>query len=99
MTEKVSGMVVKLETPVEHAGKTYSELNMRRMKAGDTLVAEEYQSQAKAGMALFAAMADVPVEVIMELEMDDFMALSETAAPLMGKSGLAMLKEAEAANQ
>ncbi len=90
---------MKLATPVSHEGATYNELTLRRMKAGDSLVAEEHQSQAKAGMALFAAMAGVPVEVIMELDMDDFMDLTEKAAPLMGKSGLAMLKEAETAGQ
>ncbi|WP_282046297.1 phage tail assembly protein [Roseibium album] len=99
MSKKVNGMVMKLATPVSHEGATYNELTLRRMKAGDSLVAEEHQSQAKAGMALFAAMAGVPVEVIMELDMDDFMDLTEKAAPLMGKSGLAMLKEAETAGQ
>lgn len=99
MTSKVKTAELPLEEPVEHDGKTYEKLTLRRMKAGDTLVAEEYQNQAKAGMALFAAMANVPVEVIMELDMDDFMALSDKAAPLMGKSGIAMMKDAETAGR
>jgi hypothetical protein len=93
MTQKKTTQEVPLEYPVEHDGKTYDKLMLRRMRAGDTLVAEETESKAKAGFLMYAAMAGVPVEVIEGLDIDDLMALIEKAVPLMGKSGAGMLKE------
>ncbi|MFC6656516.1 phage tail assembly protein [Roseibium salinum] len=63
------------------------------MKAGDTLVAEGEESEARAGFKLYAALAGVPFEVIADLDLDDFMTLVEKAAPLMGKSGAGMLED------
>jgi hypothetical protein len=55
------------------------------MKARDALVAEEEKNQIMAGYKIFAALADVPVDVILELEMIDLAKVSEEVAPLMGK--------------
>lgn len=93
MSQKVLSAKIDLEYPVEHDGKTYETLTLRRMRAGDTLVAEETESKAKAGFMMYAAMAGVPVEVIEGLDIDDLMTLIEKAVPLMGKSGAGMLAE------
>ncbi|MCR6672208.1 phage tail assembly protein [Devosia ginsengisoli] len=78
-------VTVPLSEKVEHDGKTYTELTFRPMKARDALVAEGEESQVMAGYKLFAALADVPVEVILDLEMVDLAKVGEGVAPLMGK--------------
>ncbi|WP_223479259.1 phage tail assembly protein [Oricola indica] len=81
--------------PVEVDGKTYTELTFRRMKAKDALVGENETNPVRAGYLIFAALADVPVEVIEELDMEDLEAVGEVAAPLMGKSAAAMARDAK----
>ncbi|MCX2722621.1 phage tail assembly protein [Roseibium salinum] len=93
MSNKVKSVDVPLDEPVEHDGVKYEKLTLRRMKAGDTLVAEGEESEARAGFKLYAALAGVPFEVIADLDLDDFMTLVEKAAPLMGKSGAGMLED------
>lgn len=78
-------VTVPLSETIEHEGKTYTELTFRPMKARDALVAEGEQSQVMAGYKLFAALADVPVEVILDLAMTDLAKVGEEVAPMMGK--------------
>ena len=85
-----------LLVPVEPDGKCYTELTFRRMKARDTLVSEDNDSQIMAGYLMFAAMADVPVDVILELDMDDLDAVGEIVTPLMGKQAVARMALARA---
>lgn len=73
------------EPPV-HDGKTYTEVTLRKMKAKDLIAADLVQGQSRKSFAIFASMADVPIQVIEQLDMDDFDKLSEKATPLMGKS-------------
>lgn len=76
---------VTLDTPVTVEGVEYTSLTFRPMKARDALVAEGEESQVMAGYKLFAALADVPVEVILDLDMIDLAKVGEEVAPLMGK--------------
>ena len=78
-------VTVILDTPVTHDGVEHKSLTFRPMKAKDALVAEGEDSQVRAGYKLFAALAEVPVEVILELEMTDLAKVGEEVAPLMGK--------------
>jgi len=96
MSKKIRTVEISLSEPAAHEGVTYDKLTLRRMKAGDTLVAEGEPNKAKAGFLLYAAMAGVPVEVIEDLDMDDFLILIEKAAPLMGKPGAGILKDIKA---
>lgn len=82
--------------PVTVEGKTYSSFTLRRMKARDALVAEDETSKVMAGYHMFATLADVPVEVILELDMEDLTELGVKVAPLMGKRGAALLEKLEA---
>lgn len=91
--EKLKSVVLPLTDPVTHNGVEYTQLTFRRMKARDALVAEEETNQMMAGYRMFAALADVPVEVILELDMEDLAAIAETVAPLMGKQALAAIKD------
>ncbi|MBO9424700.1 phage tail assembly protein [Labrenzia sp. R4_1] len=83
---------VKLEFPVEHDGREISVLTIRRMRAGDSLIAEGVESQAEAGFALLAELAGQPIEVIKALDLDDFAAASEAMASQMGKQSRALMK-------
>ncbi len=85
MTDPIKTVTVPLGEPVRHNGAEYKSLTFRRMKARDALVAEDEKNQIMAGYKIFAALADVPVDVILELEMIDLAKVSEEVAPLMGK--------------
>ena len=78
-------ITVTLNTPVQVDGVDYASLTFRPMKARDALVAEGEDSQVLAGFKLFAVLADVPVDVILELDMLDLAKVGEEVAPLMGK--------------
>lgn len=78
-------VTVPLNEPVHHDGTEYKSLTFRRMKARDALVAEDEKNQIMAGYKIFAALAGVPVDVILDLEMIDLARVSEEVAPLMGK--------------
>ena len=78
-------VTVTLNTPVHHDGVEHTMLTFRPMKARDALVAEAEESQVMAGFKLFAALADVPIEVIHDLDMIDLAKVGEEVAPLMGK--------------
>lgn len=90
---KIKTVTVPLEYPVLHEGKEISELTFRRMKAKDALVAEGVESEARAGYLLFAALADVDVALIEELDVEDLETIGEKVIPLMGKSAAAKLTE------
>lgn len=86
MSKKVTSVTVDLEYPFDLDGHNYTKLTFRRMKAKDTLVAENTENNVKAGFLMFAALAGVDVDVIEELDADDLETIGEKVAPLMGKS-------------
>jgi hypothetical protein len=90
--ELVKNVTIDLKFPVEHDGREYKQLQVRRMRAGDTLIAEKEANQAKSGFMLFAALAGVDLEVIMKLDMLDLMKISEGLEELMGKQLLNKVK-------
>jgi hypothetical protein len=85
MTSSPSKVDVPLKHPVTVEGKTYSTLTFRRMKARDALVGEGEDSEVRAGYQIFAALADVPLAVILDLDMEDMAIIGAKVAPLMGK--------------
>lgn len=94
MAKKKTHVTVPLEYPVTVAGKEYRELIFRRMKARDALIAEDETNKARAGYLMFAALAEVDVAVIEELDVEDLETIGEAVAPLMGKSAARMMQEA-----
>ena len=84
-------MIVPLAHPVTVDGVTYTQLNLRRMKGRDALAGEGETNEVMAGYKIFAALSQVSVEVILELDMEDMTELGVAIAPLMGKRGAAML--------
>jgi len=83
------------ETPVTYNDKPYPVLTLRKMKAKDMVAGDLVTGESRKAFAVFASMANVPVGVIEELDIDDFERLSEVAAPLMGKSAMAAIKKAK----
>ncbi|SON55539.1 hypothetical protein HDIA_1998 [Hartmannibacter diazotrophicus] len=98
---KPKSATVTLEFPIEEVDGTpletpITQLTFRRMKAKDALTMEGIDGKTEAGFALYAALAGVEPAVIAELDTDDLTAITEKVAPLMGKSGEAMLRQAMA---
>lgn len=74
-----------LKTPVEHSGKTYTTLTFREPKTGDLVTLDNFKGETGKMVALIAAIADVPIQVIKETSLSDFTAISEAVAPLLGE--------------
>lgn len=95
MSEKKM-ITVTLGEPVEHDGKTFASLTLRKMKAKDLVAGDLVNGDVRKSFAIFASMAGVPIQVIEELDVDDFEKLGLEAAPLMGKSARAAAEKAAA---
>lgn len=74
-----------LKTPVIFGEKTFGSLTFRKMKARDLAAADLVSGNVKKGFAMLASMADVPIQVVLELDVDDLEGAQEVAAPFMGK--------------
>lgn len=75
-----------LKTPVEHNGKTYKDLTFRKPKTGDMMVLDNFKGETSKMVALLATISDVPLPAFKEIELDDFTAISEVIAPLLGEA-------------
>ena len=82
--------------PIESGGETYEKLTFRRMRVRHMVAMDKVQGEVRKTVALFASMADVPMAVIDDLDMDDFERLSKEIVPLMGNSARLLAKQAEA---
>lgn len=87
-------VTVTLGEAVEHDGKTYTSLTLRRMKAKDLVAGDLVSGEARKAFAIFASMAGVPIQVVEELDMDDFEKVGREAGPLMGKQAAAAMAKA-----
>ncbi|UYO55704.1 phage tail assembly protein [Rhodopseudomonas palustris] len=72
--------------PIVHGEKTYPTLTLRRMKVKDRTMADLVNGDNRKMFAIIASMAGVPIQVIEEMDDDDFTRLEEVAQPLLGKS-------------
>lgn len=75
-----------LQTPVTFNGTTYRELTFRKPRTGDMMVMDMVKGEVSKTVALMATIADVPLPAFKLIELDDFTALSEVVAPLLGES-------------
>lgn len=90
MSEQVK---LPLSEPIPFGDKSYTELVLRKMKAKDLVAGDLVTGKSRRAMAIFASMCGVPIQVIEELDVDDFEALGELATPLMGKSAKALVDQ------
>ena len=79
-------MHYSLKTPVTHNGTTYSELTFRKPKTGDLMVLDNFKGETSKMVALLASIADMPLPAFKEIEFEDFTAISEAVAPMLGES-------------
>ncbi len=75
---------VSLSTPVEHGGKTYSDLTFREPKVGDLMAADTFAAGMGQMVALLALVSDVPLPAFKEISSSDFKNIMAKAGPLMG---------------
>ena len=94
--QRPTSATVPLLFPVTHEGVTYDQLTFRRMKARDGLTGEGETDQTRAGYRIFAELAGVPLDVILDLDMEDLAEVGAAVTPLMGKRAQALAKSMEA---
>ena len=75
-----------LNTPVTFNNVTYRELTFRKPRTGDMMAMDLVKGEVSKTVALMATIADVPLPAFKLIELDDFTALSEVVAPLLGES-------------
>jgi hypothetical protein len=80
---------VKLDTPATHGNKTVDTLTFRKPKARDLIAAEAVSKgggELARTVATLASMADVPYQLMQELEVEDLNRVVAEVGPLLGES-------------
>lgn len=85
-SKKPATVTLILEEEVTHGGKTYAELTFGKRKVRDLIAADVVKGQTRKVAAVYASMAGVPIQAILELTSEDYDQLEVQVAPLMGKS-------------
>ena len=70
-------VALKLEYPVEHAGKTIETLAIRRPKVRDNMIAGKKEDDADKEITLMSMLAGVDDTVIHEMDMIDYSAFQK----------------------
>ncbi|MBN8933774.1 MAG: phage tail assembly protein [Rhizobium pusense] len=73
-----------LAKPVEHDGKTYTDLTFREPDVGDLLMADETTSDLARMVTLLALISDVPLPAFKKIKGSDFKAILAKTKPLLG---------------
>lgn len=76
---------INLKYPVTHDGKEVAQVTVRRPKVKDIRKIEENPdiSDVDRGALMIAQLCDLPVEVVDEMDAEDFMALSEASSAFL----------------
>ena len=80
-------MKIQLNTPIEHDGKTYSELTFREAETGDLMAADIFEGKNSKSIAILACMAEMPLPAFRKIKLRDLNRIMDEAAPLMGEQG------------
>jgi hypothetical protein len=91
---------LKLEYPVTVEGKTWTEINFRRPKAGELEKAERLLKEAgcdmtdriSSGVISIAAHSDMPVEAVRELDAVDFQNAMEMSSSFLKQPSRSRVK-------
>ena len=75
---------VTLAKPVEHDGKTYSNLTFREPDVGDLLIAEIATSDLGRMVNILASISDVPVPAFKKIKGSDFKAILAKTKVILG---------------
>lgn len=87
--KKPQKVAVQLEFPVDLPdGTVLAEITIRRPRAKDAAVVEEASGQGETaqGLAMLACLTGLSVDVISELDLDDFTKASEVVADFFPQS-------------
>jgi hypothetical protein len=79
-------VTVTLASPIEHNGKTYSELTFRKAKLGDMIAADAVGGVLGKTAAALASIAGIPYPAFKELSMRDMNAVLEKVGHLLGNA-------------
>lgn len=75
---------VKLSTPVEHNGQTYSELKFREATIGDLIMGDAVSGELTKTMAVLASISDLPLPAFKKIAARDLNAIMKATADLLG---------------
>lgn len=75
---------VTLSKPVEHNGKTYSELTFREAEVGDLMVGGMFKDHLSQTVAVLASISDTPLPAFKKIKAKDLAAIMAATAELMG---------------
>lgn len=81
---KIKQVVFKPSEPLEYAGKTYAELTFKRPKVGHMVAMDAVTGDMEKSMAFLAAMAGVPLPVLLELDLEEIDRLNSELEPMTG---------------
>jgi hypothetical protein len=78
-------MQIALKYPVAHDGVTYREVTLRRARGRDLLAITKASKEddIEAGFVAIALLADVPRELVDEMDADDVAALTEAVTAFL----------------
>lgn len=82
----MAGTNVKLEYPVKLGSEVITEVTLSRPKAKHLKAAGAYSNTTEASIAILAECSNLPVSVIDELDMVDYMAMSKVLEDFQKKS-------------
>ena len=87
MTDIEFPIVVPLSKPVEHGGKTYSQVTIdREPEIGDLAAMDPFEGQVMKSVALIASLADMPVPAVKKIRARDFAVVSKRMEPVLGNA-------------
>ncbi|CDZ43105.1 Hypothetical protein NGAL_HAMBI1146_58780 [Neorhizobium galegae bv. officinalis] len=75
---------VILKTPVEHGGKTYTELTFREATIGDLVTGSAFTTELAQTVAILAAISDTPLPAFKAIKARDLKLIMEETADLLG---------------
>lgn len=77
-------VTVPLASPIEHDGKTLTELTFREAELSDLCAADHFTGQMQKTAAVLAGMAEIPLPAIKRLKARDLSVIMDKVGHLMG---------------
>jgi hypothetical protein len=74
------GEIIKLKYPVRHGDKEITEVTLRRLKGKDLVESEKFPGELERSAFLISRATGLPMEVVLEMDGEDFTSLSQKVA-------------------
>jgi hypothetical protein len=75
-----------LSKPVEHNGKTYSELTFREAEVGDLMASSLFKDDLSQTIAVLASISDVPIPAFKKIKARDLQGILAATTDLLGNA-------------